>query len=96
MKKKIVCLLLAFALLFSFVSVTVKAEEKKNEYCLGELYNTGVDTGYSERKPIDKEDPHYNWEMGDFFITGFTRQVVDNGTPVFLKNAGDEVALWLI
>lgn len=77
--------------MFAFV---VNAEETKNEYRLGELYNTGKDNGYSKRNSIDKDDPHYEWKMGDFFVTGFTRQVLDGDTPVFLKNAGDKVTLW--
>lgn len=87
-------MLLIFTLI-SLFTITVNAEETKNEYRLGELYNTGKDNGYSERNSINKDDVHYGWTMGEFFVTGFTRQVLDNdGTPVFLKNAGDKVTLW--
>lgn len=95
MKRKFIGVIL---LIFTFISLfptTVNAEETKNEYRLGELYNTGKDNGYSERNSINKDDVHYGWTMGEFFVTGFTRQILDNdGTPVFLKNAGDKVTLW--
>ena len=92
--KKILGIFLSFVVLLTMFAFVVNAEETKNEYRLGELYNTGKDNGYSKRNSIDKDDPHYEWKMGDFFVTGFTRQVLDGDTPVFLKNAGDKVTLW--
>ena len=94
MLKKFLAIALAFITIFSLNAFTVSAEEIKGEYRLGELYNTGNDNGYSNRNSINKDDPHYNWKMGDFFVTGFTRQILDGDTPVFLKNAGDKVTLW--
>lgn len=94
MKKQILCVILVLITLVSFSCAAFCAEEK-GEYRLGELYNTGKDNGYSERNAVDKEDLHYNWKMGEFYVTGFTRQVLDSdGTPIFLKNAGDKVTLW--
>lgn len=57
--------------------------------------NTGKDNGYSGNEPIDKDDPHFGWDIGYFFINGYTRETkaADN-TPVFLKNVGDKVTLW--
>lgn len=95
MKKRFLCIVLLIISIMSVCSLAVNAEETKGEYRLGELYNTGKDNGYSERNSIDKDDLHYSWKMGEFFVTGFTRQVLDSdGTPVLLKNAGDKVTLW--
>ena len=62
---------------------------------LGKLTKTGTDNGYKGEKEIGLKDPHYGWEMGNFFISGYTRETKDDeGTPVFLKNVGDQVTLW--
>ena len=66
------------------------------EFILGKnsLVNTGKDNGFSERNLVDKDDPHWGWEMGDFLVSGFTRVTEDNhGKTVLLKNVGDTVAL---
>ena len=51
------------------------------------------DIGYSEDNAIGKDDVHYSWELGRFLVSDYTRVTDDNGTPVFLKNVGDEVTL---
>ena len=62
---------------------------------LGSKINTGKDNGYSGNEPIDKDDPHYGWDIGYFYINGYTREEsTQDGTPVFLKNVGDKVTLW--
>ena len=95
MKKCIIGIVLSICILSSAIVAMAKDDEEKNSYRLGELYNTGKDNGYSERNAIDEKDPHYGWKLGEFFVTGFSRQILDNnGTPVFLKNTGDEVTLW--
>lgn len=62
---------------------------------LGSKINTGKDNGYSGNEPIDKNDPHYGWDIGYFYINGYTRETATaDKTPVFLKNVGDKVTLW--
>lgn len=62
---------------------------------LGKKINTGKDNGFSGNEPIDKDDPHYGWELGTFVVNGYTRDTEDSkGNPVFLKNVGDKVVLW--
>lgn len=63
------------------------------KYYLGESVNAGLDTGYSKDNPIKKDDIHYSWELGRFLVSDYTRVSDDDGTPVFLKNVGDEVTL---
>ena len=62
---------------------------------LGSKINTGKDNGYSGNEPIDKDDPHYGWNIGYFYVNGYTRETATaDQTPVFLKNVGDKVTLW--
>lgn len=62
---------------------------------LGSKINTGKDNGYSGNEPIDKDDPHYGWDIGYFYVNGYTRETTTaDQTPVFLKNVGDKVTLW--
>lgn len=62
---------------------------------LGTLTNTGKDNGYSGNNAIDIDDPHYGWEIGHFFVSGYTRETEDDSKiPVFLKNVNDQVTLW--
>lgn len=62
---------------------------------LGTKINTGKDNGYSGNKTITNEDPHYGWDLGTFFVNGYTTETIgDDGNLVFLKNVGDKVTLW--
>ena len=62
---------------------------------LGKKVNAGKDTRFAENNEVDKDDPHYGWDIGTFFINGYTRDTVDDDkVPVFLKNVGDRVTLW--
>lgn len=64
-----------------------------NIYYLGEAVNAGKDTGFSENNEITKKDPHYNWVIGSFSVNGYTRVIIEDGNPIFLKTVGDEVVL---
>lgn len=84
------------AALFLAAPSPALAEEGPSDgtkYYLGSSANAGKDTGYSESNAIGKDDVHYSWELGQFLVSGYTRVVDDDGTPVFLKNVGDEVTL---
>ena len=62
---------------------------------LGTKINTGKDNGYSGNEAIVNKDPHYGWDIGTFFVNGYTRETADYaGNPIFLKNVGDRVTLW--
>lgn len=62
---------------------------------LGTKINTGKDNGYSGNEAIRNKDPHYGWDIGTFFVNGYTRETSDYaGNPIFLKNVGDRVTLW--
>lgn len=62
---------------------------------LGTKVNTGKDNGYSGSEAVTSSDPHYGWDIGEFFINGYTRETSDSsGNTYFLKNVGDTVTLW--
>ena len=51
--------------------------------------------GYYGSKVIDSDDPHKGWEIGKFYISGYTDKTESiDGTPVILKEVGDRVSLW--
>ena len=62
---------------------------------LGETVRTNENKGYTGEKEISINDPHYGWELGQFFVSGYTRDTEKSDkTPVFLKNVGDQITLW--
>ena len=64
-------------------------------YSLGAKVRAKNFDGYFGEKLIDKDDIHYGWDLGNFFVSGYTDEVKDNdGNMVFLKNVGDKVTLW--
>ena len=57
--------------------------------------STGTDNGYSEDNEISWGDPHFGWELGYFYVTGYSQVTQDSdGNALILKNVGDEVNLW--
>lgn len=64
-------------------------------YSLGTKVRAKNFDGYFGEKLIDKNDIHYGWDLGNFFVSGYTDEVTDaDGNMVFLKNVGDKVTLW--
>lgn len=73
-------------------ATSVKAPAKDNRFTLGEKKRAEKYEGYSQPVPIkDDSDPHYGWDIGEFFIGGFTEM---KGNDTFLKETGDRVSLW--
>lgn len=65
-------------------------------YFTEEAVDAGTDKGYQETNPIDGKNRHFGWDLGHFFMSGFTRVTTDAETknPVFIKTLGDSVTLW--
>lgn len=86
-----------YAEVYEFYVINQDAQnEKVNnlKFSLGEKSKVDVD-GYTEESKIEKDDVHYGWNLGDFFVSGYSSNTTDsNGNNVFLKNAGDKVTLW--
>ena len=79
----------------SFASIATEDLSSENKYYLGEAVKTGWDNGYSGKEKIKEGDPHFNWKIGEFFVSGYTSVNKSEGSdPVFLKNVGDKVQLW--
>ncbi|WP_288886506.1 hypothetical protein [uncultured Eubacterium sp.] len=69
--------------------------DKKNNYSLGEKVRVSSEDGFKGNEEIDKDDPHSKWDLGKFFICGYSDNREDNkGKPIFLKNVGDNVTLY--
>lgn len=70
-------------------------EDSKQTYSLGSKVKTKNFDGYFGEKAIDKSDIHYGWELGSFFVSGYTDKIAAASEDVvFLKNVGDKVTLW--
>ena len=74
-------------------------EEYENDDC-AESYNLGNKVrvknfdGYYGEEVIGEDDNHYGWELGNFFVSGYTDKRTEEDNVVFLKNPGDKVTLW--
>lgn len=86
-----------YAELYEFYAYrnTGAADVPDETYRLGSKVRVKDFDTYSGEEPIEKSDVHYGWDLGDFFVSGYTEQVSNAaGDPVFLKNVGDQVTLW--
>ena len=79
---------------FYLHSAQQPSNDNTKKKTLGSVVNTGKDNGYSGSSPLNIKDPHYGWQIGEFFVSGYTRETEDDRTPVFLKNPGDQITLW--
>ena len=76
-------------------STEQEVSELEQTYALGKKTRAKEFDGYSGSSEIEKKDIHYNWDIGQFFVGGFTDKVKESdGNVVFLKNVGDKVTLW--
>ena len=87
-----------YAEVYEFYAYTGSNEKETIDY--SQTYNIGsrVRTknfdGYYGEENIVKNDIHYGWDLGNFFISGYTDKRVSNDKVVLLKNVGDKVTLW--
>ena len=64
-------------------------------YNLGSKVRVADFDSYFGEESITKDDAHYGWDLGNFFVSGYTDEVKGpDGNMVFLKNVGDKVTLW--
>lgn len=90
-----------FAEVYTFFVGNEKANQEAVEcgttlkYSLGSKERVKDYDGYFGTKTMESSDPHYGWDLGSFFVSGYTDKVEDDeNNPVFLKNVGDKVTLW--
>ncbi len=83
---------------YEFYAYTDSGEKTVIDYNqthnIGARVRTKEFDGYFGEGTIGKDDPHYGWDLGNFFVSGYTDKRVDNGETVFLKNVGDKITLW--
>lgn len=76
-------------------SASANTGGSQETYKLGSKIRVADFDTYSGEKTIAKSDPHYGWDLGSFFVNGYTDKVKNpDGNMVFLKNLGDKVTLW--
>lgn len=68
--------------------------DTNSSYEFGEVYRVDSQDGFANPTPIESDDPHIDWSVGKFYVSGYTAKKDDDGVPVFLKVPGDKVALW--
>ena len=47
---------------------------------LGKRINTGKDNGFSGNESITNKDPHFGWDIGTFYLNGYTREQIVAGS----------------
>lgn len=88
-------------LVSTFSSLAVNADDKSSDeknnnemkYYIGTTFKAG-NNSYSESQKIESDDIHFGWQLGQFYVSGFSQRIDEKGKPVFLKNVGDKVGLY--
>ena len=75
-------------------AMDITVPENNNRRNLGSKVRTKSE-GYAGSAIMNNDDPHFGWDIGQFFVGGFTDYEDDtDGNPIFLKNNGDRLSLW--
>ena len=64
------------------------------EYDLGQVVNTGTDSGFRGEQALRKGDPHFDWSIGRFYLTGYSDVAEEDRVVVFRVPSGGHVTLW--
>lgn len=75
------------------VNQTEKLDTQK-AYEFGEVYRVDSPNGFKDPELIKSDDPHIDWSVGKFYVSGYTAVKMDGDIPIFLKVPGDKAALW--
>lgn len=86
-----------YAEVYTFYAINEEAKKQivnTQKFSLGSKSKVASE-GYVNDTKVKKSDSHYGWELGEFFVSGYTSRVKDSKeNNVFLKNVGDKVSLW--
>lgn len=63
-------------------------------YEFSDVYRVDSQDGFKNPTAIKSDDPHNDWTLGKFYVSGYTDVTYDGSVPVFLKVPGDKAALW--
>lgn len=68
--------------------------DTNNAYEFGDVYRVDSQDGFKDPKKLKSDDPHIDWSVGKFYVSGYTDVKEDGDVPIFLKVPGDKAALW--
>lgn len=68
--------------------------DTKKAYEFGDVYRVDSQDGFKNPEKIKSDDPHIDWSVGKFYVSGYTDVKEDGDVPIFLKVPGDRAALW--
>lgn len=68
--------------------------DTKNAYEFGDVYRVDSQDGFKNPEKLKSDDPHIDWSVGKFYVSGYTDVKEDGDIPIFLKVPGDRAALW--
>ena len=73
-----------------------KTEEldSADAYEFSDVYRVDSQDGFKNPTAIKSDDPHNDWTLGKFYVSGYTDVTYDGDIPVFLKVPGDKAVLW--
>lgn len=94
--KRIFVMILIMMLLATTIPGVCLAEDEKVYILSGEFdrIKTQLDTGYAYEETLDKNDLHYGWGLGEFYMQGFSKvETEQDGTPVFYKGKDQKLSL---
>ena len=75
----------------------VNQTEKLNRtdaYEFSDVYRVDSQDGFKNPTAMQSDDPHNDWTLGKFYVSGYTDVTYDGDVPIFLKVPGDKAALW--
>lgn len=74
-------------------SIVSLADNDSVFYLNSEPVSVENNSGYTNDAPITKKNPHWGWQLGQFYLKGFTRKIEDGNKYIFLKTLDDNVTL---
>lgn len=92
--KKAVLVVIGLLIVFSCFATTAFANQHTEKHYLGEVVESKEKNGYQESLPIvDSGNLHYGWNLGEFYMTGYSGISNIKGKTTFLKTVGDDLTL---
>ena len=73
-----------------------EALNTRTAYEFGDVWRVDSQDGFKNPVLLQSDDPHIDWSIGKFYVSGYTDVRMDGDVPVFLKVPGDRAALWFV
>ena len=70
--------------------------DTSSAYEFSDVWRVDSQDGFKNPQLIKDDDPHIDWVVGRFFVSGYTDNKMDGDVPVFLKVPEDRAALWFV